>query len=154
MPRVCARPLLIAIALYTLVLLATGGAAAGCTSRSDAPAVAIVTPLEDTPWKLVAVGGKAIEAGAAEEGPYIRFTAADHRVEGSTGCNLMTGGYTLDAAGLKLSPLATTRRYCEATAAVEQAFLAALAAVDGYRIDGHWLVLVGDGKALATLEAS
>ena len=90
---------------------------------------------EDVPWT------QASGAGA---------TFTDGKVAGSTGCNRFTGSYTQDGSSLEIDTPAVTRKACPPPAdAVEREFLAALARVDGWRIDDGDLALVdGDDKEL------
>jgi heat shock protein HslJ len=72
---------------------------------------------------------------------YIEFDA-EGRVSGQASCNRMTGSYTLDGAGLTLSPLAVTRMMCpEALMEQEQRVLAALEKVASWRIEDGMLML-------------
>lgn len=126
---------------------------AACSSPDTTNKPASATPLEETRWILVEVDGKAVTIPAGENEAYLRLAPADHKVEGYTGCNRMMGGYVLDGHALEFPGLASTRRYCEPTAALEQGFVAALAATTAYRISGAVLELLADDKPLAKLEA-
>jgi heat shock protein HslJ len=99
----------------------------------------------------------AFEAGglALTEGDEVTLDFDDGRISGRSGCNRFTGAAALTAGtpasgALTLGPLAGTRMACIGRAdGVEAAVLAALAAVDGWRIepDGT-LALTGAGTAL------
>jgi heat shock protein HslJ len=131
-----------------LAILAMALVASACSSPTD-------KPLESTRWLLKELEGKPL-LDAAQDGPdrpFLMLSVTDHRAAGSTGCNQFTGNYEREGSKLKFLPLAATRRFCEATAAVEQGFLRALAATDAYRVTGTKLELIGGGKVLAGLEA-
>jgi heat shock protein HslJ len=57
--------------------------------------------------------------------PWIEF--AEGRVSGYTGCNLMQGAWTNDGGGIRVGPLATTKRACAGPEqAIERRVVAAL----------------------------
>jgi heat shock protein HslJ len=115
-----------------------------------APAAA----LEGTEWRLVDIGGQPSPAGAdSARHPGFRLLAEGRKVQGSAGCNRMTGTYQLDGQKLKFGPLATTRMACPAMQ-TETAFLEALGATTRYEISGSSLMLYGADTAVARLEAA
>jgi heat shock protein HslJ len=66
--------------------------------------------------------------------------AADGKVSGSGGCNLMFGRAKINGPSLTFEPLATTRKACApAVMDQERKFLAALATTRTYRLDGTLL---------------
>ena len=81
---------------------------------------------------------------------------ADGTMGGSTGCNRYTAGYTVDGDSLELAQIASTQMACAPPAdAIERAYVAALAQVAGWRIEGEELVLVdGDEAELLRFEAA
>lgn len=107
---------------------------------------AVATPsggsaIEGPTWRLRSLGERDEEAlAAARRGFSARF--AGGRVEGSSGCNQYTGGYTLGGDRLSLGPLAGTRMACpETVMALEQHFLAAFRGTLVVAIDGDRLTL-------------
>jgi heat shock protein HslJ len=102
--------------------------------------------LESSPWTLVEMDGKAVVLPADAPGPALTFDGPESRVSGSTGCNRLTGGYKSDEGMLHFTPLATTRMMCPHPTVDEQAFLAALASVTRYHIEGGQLALFGTGE--------
>ncbi|HEX9986425.1 MAG TPA: META domain-containing protein [Thermoanaerobaculia bacterium] len=67
-------------------------------------AAAGTTPtFEDRDWTYV----------SRDAQPTIRFSSATHEVTGSTGCNQLSGTYTITGTSLTFGPLATTKRACE-----------------------------------------
>jgi copper homeostasis protein (lipoprotein) len=109
--------------------------------------------LENTYWKLVEVGGIAVEA--PEEGREAHFILrpAEKHVSGNTGCNQINGGYSLEGERLEFGPLATTLRACPDEPDIENAFLAALESVSRYELYGERLDLYSGSELVARLEA-
>ena len=136
-------------ALASLLALA---ALAACATRSSPPP----TPLENTYWRLVDLGGRpAVGAGGQREAS-LQFVKDSGRVVGSTGCNRLTGQFTHDGAALRIGPAATTRMACvdPQVGQQEQAFLAALNGTERHEITGDTLLLVGSSGVLARLVAA
>jgi heat shock protein HslJ len=136
----------------------TGAAPAPDSSTSVAPeAPAPAAPaaaLEGTEWRLVDIGGQPSPTGAdSTRHPGFTLLAEGRKVQGSAGCNRMTGTYQLDGQELKFGPLATTRMACPAMQ-TETAFLKALEATTRYEVSGSSLTLYGADTAVARLEAA
>lgn len=101
-------------------------------------------------WQVNRIGARDI---GADDGVTMRF--ADGQISGRSGCNRFTGAASLTAetvasGGLELGPIAGTRMACpEPASSIEDAFLAALGQIDGYRITmTGGLVLTGDDSVL------
>ena len=121
--------------------------------ESSAPA-APAAALEGTEWRLVDIGGQPSPAGAdSTRHPGFTLLTEGRKVQGSAGCNRMTGTYQLDGQKLKFGPLATTRMACPAMQ-TETAFLKALEATTRYEVSGSSLTLYGADTAVARLEAA
>jgi len=136
----------------------TGASAAPDSSApaaAAAPAPATpAAPLEGTEWRLVDIGGQPSPAGAdSTRHPGFTLLAEGRKVQGSAGCNRMTGTYKLDGEKLKFGPLATTRMACPAMQ-TETAFLKALRATTRFEVSGSSLTLYGADTAVARLEAA
>lgn len=99
--------------------------------------------LTETYWKLLEVSGAPVEVAEAMREPSL-VLGADGRFAGSGGVNRLMGGYTAGAPGaLSFSQVATTLMAGPPAAmAQEQAIVAALGAVTGYRIGGDRLTLL------------
>jgi heat shock protein HslJ len=135
-----------------------GASAAPDTSASATPEAsappAPAAALEGTEWRLVDIGGQPSPAGAdSTRHPGFTLLAEGRKVQGSAGCNRMTGTYQLDGQKLKFGPLATTRMACPAMQ-TETAFLKALEATTRYEVSGSSLTLYGADTAVARLEAA
>ena len=61
-------------------------------------------------WDITSVAGTTVSVAdsLSESAPFIEFNAAEGRIHGNTGCNIMNGSYTLDGKKLTLGPVATT----------------------------------------------
>jgi len=137
------QSLWMALSLTALVGCATSGRPTG-------------TPLEDTDWRLVELNGRPAIATGGERGAHLRFARDSARVAGSTGCNRLTGSFSLQGTALRFGPTATTRMACVDAQLNEQerALLAALQATERYGIAGDTLTLMGTSGALARFAAS
>ena len=108
-------------------------------------------PLSGTHWTLRTVNG--IDTISARREAFIIFDAEKSAAYGSSGCNRMTGSYTLNGNSLKFGPMAGTRMACdEASMKLEQAVHQALAQVDSYQISGNQLQLLQGQKVLARFD--
>jgi heat shock protein HslJ len=132
---------------------AKADSSAPAAPESAAPATPAAT-LEGTEWRLVDIGGQPSPAGAdSTRHPGFTLLAEGRKVQGSAGCNRMTGTYKLEGEKLKFGPLVTTRMACPAMA-TETAFLKALEATTRYEVSGSSLTLYGADTAVARLEAA
>lgn len=105
-------------------------------------------------WKLVSLNGTPVKTYTRDA--YITLKKDDGRVIGSGGCNRISGTYTLtDPDRIEFSALATTEMACAEGMDVEQQFVAAMAQVGFYLINGDILILYGHDKAdeIARFEA-
>lgn len=136
---------------FTMLTLAL----AACPSpRAGGPAGADSAPLEGTAWRLADIGGQPSPvAPDSARHPGFTLLAEGRKVQGSAGCNRMSGTYELEGAKLKFGPLITTRMACPAME-TETAFLKALEATTRYQVSGKSLTLFGGDTAVARLEAA
>jgi copper homeostasis protein (lipoprotein) len=109
--------------------------------------------LENTYWKLVEVGGVAVEAPEEGREAHLIMRPAEKRVSGHTGCNQINGGYALEGERLEFGPLATTLRACPDEPDIESAFLGVLESVTRYELYGERLELYSGPDLVARLEA-
>lgn len=110
---------------------------AGCGSDGDdAPGAS----LEGDTWVLAT----ASPLGGGEAAPSIEF--ADGNVTGSGGCNRFGATYLAEGSELAIGTLRSTQMACPPPAdATERRFFAALAKVEGWRLEQDELVLTGSG---------
>jgi len=107
--------------------------------------------LTNTRWQLSALGDEIIDANS-EQQPYLTLDN-DGKVHGHAGCNGLNGSYQHNGDALSFGAIATTRKACPDMEG-EQAFLQALKAASGYRIDGELLTLFDDNdQPLAGFQA-
>jgi heat shock protein HslJ len=127
-------------ALLAPVLLTACGDDAGPSTAAD---------LEGVPWVLTT--GAGWEAGT----PAPTATFTDGTVTGTTGCNRYRGTYTADGGRLTNETGPSTLKACPPPAdEVEQAYLAALGRVSGWRVEGDELVLLADGAPALRFRAA
>ena len=103
-----------------------------------------VTSLDGTSWQALGIhdGKSAVVTSLYTEKATAAFS--DGTISGSTGCNTFSGPYTTTKPdGITIGDLAVTLAACldDQAAAVEQQYLAALAAATTYTIDGDRLTL-------------
>ncbi len=112
--------------------------------------------LTGTSWNLVRLGEKPALALPGGRAAGIVFEAVQKRISGSTGCNRFMGTYApAERGALKLEPAGMTLMACpDDVSAQEKAFLDALRATTGYRIDGGRLDLTAGDRVLAVFEAA
>ncbi len=109
-------------------------------------------PLEGPGWRLTGMPGKDAAALAALPRP-VRVRFERGRVTGSSGCNNVMGGYTLDGNRLTLGPLAGSMMACpEPGMSIENAFKAAFAGTLRYSIKGDRLSLTSEAGATLSFE--
>jgi heat shock protein HslJ len=111
----------------------------GAAPPSAAPAAtAPSSSLVGTRWKGVVDG--------ADEGttPWLEF--AEGRVQGYTGCNMLSGPWHMEANQLRIGPLATTKRACAGPGGeIERRLLSAMNELAHVARQGDRLVASGSG---------
>ncbi len=112
------------------------------------------SPLRNTYWKLVRLGGAPVEVVERQREPHLIFALHEMRVSGSGGCNRIAGPFELDDDKLGLRRLASTRMACPRGMEQEDRFLRALGTVARYSIRGsHLDLLDAAGTVVAEFEA-
>src|SRR5262245_33153209 len=126
--------------MFARASLPDGTFLVGCC-RIEGMGMASTTTLEGLPWRLVSLPGQSPGTVPALQRPVsVQFDAG--RVSGFTGCNTMSGSYTVEGNQLKLGTLAGTMMSCPAPAStVEGAFNKAFAGTLAYVITGDRLNL-------------
>lgn len=107
--------------------------------------------LEDYEWKLAEMEGITAEEIGEDEAFVVRFDKAESMASGQTNCNSFFGEYTLNGENLTFDAMGVTRKMCPDMNA-EDAFLAMLKRVDGFKIEGDKLTLMNKGKAMAAFK--
>jgi heat shock protein HslJ len=141
------------------VLLATVGSSASGQNKKNQTANAPVTPtgvqIAGTKWKLVELHGQVVvKAAQSKEDAYLLLNK-EGTLSAYTGCNNMTGSYTIrNGMHIKFSNLTSTRMACP-DMKTEQILNQVLQAADGYSIKGKRLTLTKTGTSpLAIFETA
>ena len=109
--------------------------------------------LENTFWKLVAIGDTPAIALPAPRGAGFTLHPGG-RLSGSGGCNRLLGKYEISADALRLVPSGTTMMACADDSMLQEGdFLSALKMTTGYRITGDTLELRNGDRVLARFMA-
>jgi heat shock protein HslJ len=101
-------------------------------------------PLRGTVWQL------GPQPAPGRQPVHIRLDEKEPRLSGYGGCNRLIGSFTLDGPRLRFDSLGGSRRACadeEAEGGGEPRFMAALAQVRAWRIEGGALKLLADSGA-------
>lgn len=136
--------------LIATLLFVTLSAEKCNTDQADVTGMANVL---DTKWVLQSLGENAISMPDGLPSPWLKLMKDGNTLEGNGGCNQLMGSFALE--GDKLSfpgGVGSTKKYCANTMATETAFLSALKRVDGFKMDGGLLKLMGGGQELAAMK--
>lgn len=129
---------------------------AGCAGTQSAPQS--TAELENTYWKLLRLGEDNVATGPGQREVHMILQAppdGPKRVAGFSGCNHMTGGYTLAGDQLAFTQLAGTLMACpEPGMRLEQNFHATLLKSARWAIRGEQLDLFdAAGQRIALFES-
>jgi putative lipoprotein len=106
-----------------------------------------------TQWVLETLRGKPAGLGAGGRAPNITLQGSEPRVSGFTGCNQISGGYTLEGNMLSFGQMAMTMRACPDGMELERDFAKALSETKSYQIEGDTLSLKDEaGTVVAVLK--
>lgn len=103
------------------------------------PAQQTASPLNGS-WKLVSASGNILKNIPEAQVPQLSFETGANTVTGFTGCNRLTGQFTVDKDQLTLGPIITTKKACE-NMEVEMAVGKFLTNVGFYKVDQDKLYL-------------
>lgn len=118
----------------------SGPALKGCGGRPQ-------SLLTGRPWTVEQIGGASPIDGSRVS---IQF-GEDGRASGQTSCNNFTGKYAITGEGIRIGPVAATRKACgPELMKQEQQFLSALSAVTRFDVgaDGRLTLFAGDTAQL------
>ena len=105
-------------------------------------------------WKLTHLFGEAIVTPEGGKDAFLILKQENNRVNGNTGCNAMSGTYTLQAGNkIRFSQMVTTRMMC-LNITTETKFNQALEKADNFVVNGD-ILLINDAnkQPLARFEA-
>lgn len=110
--------------------------------------------LIDTYWKILTLGDQSIGVTDQQREPHL-VVRSDGRYSATVGCNMISGGYELDASSLRFLMGPSTLMACvEPLDAYEAALGSVLMETAGFRIDGEALELTdAGGTTIATFQA-
>ena len=115
-------------------------AAAPPAARKD------LTPLADTQWKLIQLGGQEVVITPPQKPVTLAFSPEGRRIAGSAGCNSYLGTFTDDHGRLHLNPGNMTMMFCaDPAGSREKKFIVMLRSAESYRISGDFLILTSNG---------
>ena len=136
--------------MFARASMPNGSFLTGCCRIPGGPAA--TTTLEGLPWRLVNLPGQPPSTLAAL-GRAVSVQFDSGRVTGFTGCNTVTGSYTVNGNRLTLGKLAGTMMACPGTAStVEDAFNKAFTGTLSYAVAGDRLNLTTASGSVLELE--
>jgi len=151
--RTCMPAFRSSLLSLALVAVLTAAVAAETPPAASAPADNLRLP--DTRWLLKTLEGGPVAAAENGKPLLLVLQARSQHLSAYAGCNPIRGRYTQRGTQLALKTLASTRMACAPEAmSQEQRFLRALAAIDGYRIEGRTLSLLQGEVVKATFSAT
>jgi heat shock protein HslJ len=126
---------------------------AGTPSASTGGSMDQPDALLDREWRFVQAGGQdVIQPGEGQGGRVatLRLSTEDSRAAGSSGCNQMGGGYTLNGESLQFSQMISTKMACEPQLMDQETRIhAALEATRRWATSGDTLVLYAEGDSVS-----
>ena len=127
---------MIKYSLYLLLLILLVNCSSEVTEKSD------VNRLHDI-WALEFIDGEKVVLNENIKSlPVIEIYVKEERIHGNTSCNTINGSVDIDENQITFSKIITTEMACPGD--VEQKFLAALNAVNNYKIEKLRLLLYED----------
>jgi heat shock protein HslJ len=112
--------------------------------------------LQNTYWKLLRIGSEAVSVAEGQREPHLVLHGQGRGLVGFSGCNRVSGSFTLDGETIHFGDVVTSRMACANDAALrqEQRFLDVLPRTARWRIAGERLDLLDrDGAVLASFES-
>lgn len=135
---------------YLSTALLVAALTSGCGSG-----ISLDEPIEGPLWRLEQLGDQPIPPGNDPQRDAQLQFESNGRLNGSGGCNRVSGAFERSGYSLRLSQLASTRLACvdPARSASETQFFAALQATASYRLEGpsRLALLDAGGRTIATL---
>lgn len=113
-----------------------------CSCKKGAEAVA---ELSTGSWELEQMHGESIDPGEFAKIPALNFDKAESRISGNSGCNSMSGSYTINEDKITFGPIAQTKMACQG--AGEGKFMTLFNSVQKFKLQGDKLNLYdGNGS--------
>lgn len=110
--------------------------------------------LLETMWLLTELNGAAIAVDSAKEPIYIQLAADGNQVNGSGGCNRISGSFAVDADTLIFGHMVATEMACPTGMDIEKALFESLEQSLTYTIKSDVLTMSSDVAVLARFRAN
>lgn len=139
----------IVLSLFTCFIMS-------CSSTKKTNVVSQDNSITEKYWKLISLEGRTVVMKDNQEREiFFTLKTKDNRITGFTGCNDISGEYTLEASNrIQFKNVVTTMRYCTDLAVNESKVLKVFTLADNYTIKDDVLSLnVGRRAPLAVFEA-
>jgi heat shock protein HslJ len=103
-------------------------------------------------WVLVELKEVPVQQSGSRKDAFIEFSPSEKKFAGNGGCNRISGNYTLEKKSrIRFGEVISTKMSCT-DIAFENTFLATLAKVDRFKMDGNILLLKDGNDILMKLE--
>ncbi|MGE7775696.1 META domain-containing protein [Chitinophaga sp. NPDC101104] len=128
---------------------------AGCSNANKATGGANNEADLYKTWRMVEVDGLPVDTAGLMRPAELTFQQADSRVHGSAGCNMITGGFKLEAPNkISFTPMAATKMMCMGKMQYEDKFIGVTDKIKTWTVvDGVLTLGDTDGKTLVRLMA-
>lgn len=149
--------------MRTLLMTLACGALLACNPTPDVgdtgepaaaePPASAGAEIQDREWYFVeAAGSPIIPDWESDRSASLTLASEDSRASGSSGCNRMMGGYSIDGRSIRFDAVAGTRMACpDPQMQIEQNVHSALEAARSWEMQGDTLILRGEGAVMARL---
>lgn len=106
-------------------------------------------------WRFVEIDGLPVDTAGLMRPAELTFQQTDSRVHGSAGCNMVNGGFKLEAPNkISFTPMAATKMMCMDKMQYEQKFFGVTDKIKTWSIvDGVLTLGAEDGTTLVRLMA-
>lgn len=137
-----------------IALLALAVSVSACATDGGASTSSASSGLAGRDWKLTELNGQPV--AETNRPAHISFSAGDHRVSGSGGCNSFGGAYELRPGNrIYISQVVHTMMACQSGMDVDNGLMTALNSADSYTVSGNALILnSADTAAIAEFTAN
>ena len=107
--------------------------------------------LQDTHWRLVSSDGVRIDPNDALREPHIIFHKAENRLNGSDGCNTLSGSYSVTGSKITYGAVARTRMGCNKGQDIAESLNKALIGESTFTLSGDELRLKDSVTGIETV---
>lgn len=121
---------------------------AGLQSCSCKKGTEAVTELSTGSWELKEIFGEPLDTGEFTKIPVLNFDKTEGRVSGNSGCNSMSGSYSIKEDKITFGPIAQTKMACPGSG--EGKFMTLFNSVQTFKLQANKLNLF-DGNGTKVL---